>query len=349
MLLERLQGGSRRWGSSIVLDCHRRSLARSRLYSSSVVGPIDGLSAPPMCASIHPHFAPHDRQRSRFEAAIRLVSQRRATNSANKGFASIVRSVLHRLQPIRTAKPPATTLCRSSAWLRSYRRWSSRFMPLYKEEQIGGKRKFVGRFGLKLGPIRAYMVAIIVRRPSDPGAPINRGMARKKTPAPIPRPQAVTPIADSQLKRIAQGAHRDDLPALVSEIAKAQLTPAIHNRKVTDAHLEAILIRVAAGDTVRNVCTELEISSGAVYQRAIDNPGYARRLEEARTLGAYALFDSMMDVAWDADEPVERSKLKVSVLDRLARTYNRNLGDRQQVDVRQAVAYLMPGDADTFC
>lgn len=134
------KGGSRGAGSSIARNCHRRSLARSRLYSSSVVGPIDGLSGAPSWACNHAHFAPHDRQRSLFDAAIRLVSHLRATKSASNGFASTVRSALHRLQPIRTAKPPATSLWRSSARLRSYRRWSSRFIPRLYGRTFGERK-----------------------------------------------------------------------------------------------------------------------------------------------------------------------------------------------------------------
>jgi hypothetical protein len=166
-------------------------------------------------------------------------------------------------------------------------------------------------------------------------------MPRKNPSAPVP----LTPKAK---KTLAQSAGQPNARKLISEMAKATLTPAICNRKVTEAHLELILVRVASGDLIVAVCEELGIASGSVYQRAIDDDVFRARLTRAQEMGASTLFERMFQVAWNENEPVERSKLKVAVLDRYARTMNRNLSDRQQIDIRQAVAYILPPDADQF-
>lgn len=173
-------------------------------------------------------------------------------------------------------------------------------------------------------------------------------MSRKKPDAPHVHAQAVIPLTDVERKRLAQAAHKEEVGKLIGQIARKNLTPAVHNRKVTEAHLEVILTLIAAGDTLSNVCEALEISSGAVSQRAIDDPDFGRRLAAARELGAGSLFESMMKIAWNDDEPVERSKLKISTLDRIASAYNRMLSVRQQVDVRQAVAYVLPPEANLY-
>lgn len=152
----------------------------------------------------------------------------------------------------------------------------------------------------------------------------------------------------NEKKRIAHSAGRSDAPSIVTELARSQLTGPVHNRTTTSAHLELLLIHVAAGATVKAICWELGISSGAVYQRAIDDETFAGRLHAARKIGAQTLFDTMLEVAWNAEEGVERSRLKVQVLDRLARTFDRSLSDRQQIDVRTMTAYVLPPDADEF-
>lgn len=112
--------------------------------------------------------------------------------------------------------------------------------------------------------------------------------------------------------------------------------------------IELILVRVAAGATVRAVCLEFGIASGTIYQRAIDDQEFRVRLHAAQEQCGKALFDMMVEVAWNENESTERSKLKIQVLDRLARTFDRSLSDRQQIDVRTQTVYVLPPGSDDF-
>lgn len=110
----------------------------------------------------------------------------------------------------------------------------------------------------------------------------------------------------------------------LSKMASENLTPALFNRRLTEELAEAVLVRVAAGDTVRSVCKTLGIASGTVYSKAFNDPEFHRQLKAAREIGTHTLVDSIIEIADDESRSTERAKLVVDAIKWVAARLNRN-------------------------
>ncbi|MFZ4165273.1 hypothetical protein [Brevundimonas sp. NPDC058933] len=150
-------------------------------------------------------------------------------------------------------------------------------------------------------------------------------------------------LTEAERKAVAL-ASANGRDAISTVIADFNQTPAPHNRNVTDAHMETVLARVAAGETVKGVCADLGISAALVRQRVYDAPEvYGERLHQARRLNADQSFEEMIEVARDPSLEVGRARLIVEVLEKMAKVNNRaTYGDKVQVDQRQIVINYDP-------
>ena len=132
--------------------------------------------------------------------------------------------------------------------------------------------------------------------------------------------------------------------AISTVVASFNQTPAPHNRTVTPEHMEVVLARIAAGETLKGVCTDLGISAALVRQRVYDESAiYGERMHQARRLNADQSFEEMIEVARDPNLEVPRARLIVEVLEKMAKVNNRaTYGDKVQVDQRQIVINYDP-------
>lgn len=154
-------------------------------------------------------------------------------------------------------------------------------------------------------------------------------------------------MADKQKAAIVKAVTLGDEKAIARAVENHQHTPAVFNRGVTDEHCEVVLVRVAAGATLRQVCEEMKISAALVRQRAYDNPAFGQRLREARRASADSQFEEMLEIARDPTLSVAERRLIVEVLEKMAKAHNRGLyGDKVQVDTRQVTINLTPDDRD---
>jgi hypothetical protein len=105
---------------------------------------------------------------------------------------------------------------------------------------------------------------------------------------------------------------------------------------LTPERAEVLLVKVSCGMTVKAAATELGINPGVVNQRAYDDPsGFGVRLRAARQVAAPTLFETMLEVAFENPEEDPRTKkLKIEVLDRMAKVYDRaNFGEQKSISV----------------
>ena len=110
--------------------------------------------------------------------------------------------------------------------------------------------------------------------------------------------------------------------------------------KLTPERAELILLKVASGMTAKAAALELGLAPGTVNSAAYNDPeGFGERLREARREGAPTLFETMIEVAFDPDEDPRRSKLKIDVLEKMAKVYDRAVfGDQVRVDAVHSIA-----------
>jgi hypothetical protein len=161
-------------------------------------------------------------------------------------------------------------------------------------------------------------------------------------------PPPIKPLTGPEKRSIAIKAKDEAAITLYSSMVKESMTPARYNRQVTPEIAEIVLVRVASGDTLRAVCLDIGISSARVRQFFRDYSSiYADQWRMAKEDCAMAMADLIVDVAWDSNESNERSKLKIETLKWIAERFNRDaFSQRQQIDHRHAVAYVLPPGSD---
>ena len=163
------------------------------------------------------------------------------------------------------------------------------------------------------------------------------------------RPKGTTKpkLTDAERKAVAL-ASAQGRDAISTVVADFNQTPAPHNRTVTDAHMEMVIARVAAGETVKAVCEALGISAALVRQRVCDYPDlYGERLHQARRLNADQSFEQMIEVARDTTIDVPRAKLITDILEKMAKVNNRAVyGDKVDVNHKQLVVNVTKDDLD---
>lgn len=110
--------------------------------------------------------------------------------------------------------------------------------------------------------------------------------------------------------------------------------------KLTPERAELILLKVSSGMTVKAAATELGIPPGTVNSAAYNDPdGFGELLRQARREGAPTLFETMIEVAYNESEDPRSRKLKIDVLDRMAKVYDRaTYGDHVRVEASHSIA-----------
>lgn len=157
-------------------------------------------------------------------------------------------------------------------------------------------------------------------------------------------------LTGPQKRSLAIKAKDSSALKVVADLASAQMTPAVYNRKVREPDMEIIMARISGGDTLTAVCEELGLSSNTVRQFVREHPEYKERWEIAKQDAAFAMVDIGYNVAFYSTDTIEARRLQMDYIKWVAERFNREaFSPRHQVDVRQAVAYMMPTDADTFC
>ena len=176
--------------------------------------------------------------------------------------------------------------------------------------------------------------------PAPPPVPAKRGRGR-------PKGSTKPVLTDTERKALALTAAKGK-DAISTVVADFNQTPAINNRNITDADMEIVISRVAAGETIKAVCTELKISAALVRQRAYDQPTvWGDRLHEARRMNADQSFEQMIEVARDGSLEVPRARLIVEVLEKIAKVNNRAVyGDKVDVNHKQLVVNVTKDDLD---
>lgn len=172
-------------------------------------------------------------------------------------------------------------------------------------------------------------------------------MAQKKQTATANAKRAVTQAlqADVRGKQLA-------------EVAKQTLalSPTESWRTIAPEHYELVLARAHGGETVAQICKDLEISTGAVYQLAYMDPEFGQRLAIAREIGQHALVDKLLELPFDDTltmankELLERNiKWVASRVAKNSRTPLGNYNERTEQDNRsQTIIINLPyGDDDT--
>ncbi len=110
------------------------------------------------------------------------------------------------------------------------------------------------------------------------------------------------------------------------------------------------MARLSSGDTLRAICEAGGLSSATVRQYVREHPEYHERWRLTREDGAHALVELGFDIIFDSTRSVEERRLIADYIKWVSARYNRaDFGDRQQVDIRQAVAYVISPEADRFC
>jgi hypothetical protein len=96
-----------------------------------------------------------------------------------------------------------------------------------------------------------------------------------------------------------------------AEIASANLAadPSFAKVKLGDEHLEMLLLRLCAGDTVRGVCNEMGIEPGLVYQRSYGDDEFKARMIGALMAGQLARIDALAGIHLDPNLDANQRRL----------------------------------------
>lgn len=153
------------------------------------------------------------------------------------------------------------------------------------------------------------------------------------------------PMAERHRDAITKAVANGDRRAIEKAMAQANNTPALFNQKVTDAHLEVVLVRISSGDSLKNICEDLQISAALVRRRACDDLDFGRAFSMAKMIAADHSFDQQLEVAYDMTIPAADKKIIIDVLDRRAKVGNRSVyGDKVQVEHQNVIIQLSNDD-----
>ena len=137
--------------------------------------------------------------------------------------------------------------------------------------------------------------------------------------------KAKEPLAQKHKDALAIAVANGDPKVIAKAVAQANNTPALYNQKLTDAHLEIIINRIAAGDLMSNICLDLGVSAALVRRRACDDrEGFGAALHYAKILSAEHSFDRQLEIAFDMTMEAAHKKIIIDVLDRRAKVLDRS-------------------------
>lgn len=168
----------------------------------------------------------------------------------------------------------------------------------------------------------------------------NHNAPKKRGPKPKPA------LPDKHRKAVTKAVASGDPMAIERAMAQANQTPCLYNQKITDAHLEAVLTRLAGGESLRSICESLGISAALVRKRAYDDPhDFGEAMSAANRIAADQSFDQQLVVAYDMTIPAPDKKIIIDVLDRRAKAHNRAAyGDKIAVGIRSEVNIILNDD-----
>lgn len=114
---------------------------------------------------------------------------------------------------------------------------------------------------------------------------------------------------------------------------------------LTKPQLEYALDRLAAGDTMAQVCDDLQISRATLWLRGRRNSDFARLLLEARAIGAHAMRDHARKVVMGEEGfstgSIERDKLVWDYYKTLMKADNRDAyGDKPTISANSIIVQL---------
>lgn len=157
----------------------------------------------------------------------------------------------------------------------------------------------------------------------NPDTPKKRGRPPKK------------PMAEKHKDAIAVAVASGNSAQIVKAMAQANNTPALYNQKITDAHCEVIISRIAAGDALKTICEDLGISAALVRRRACDDrDGFGAALSMAKRISAEHSFDRELEIAFDMTIEASHKRIIIDVLQRRSKVLDREVfGDKVNLGV----------------
>lgn len=146
---------------------------------------------------------------------------------------------------------------------------------------------------------------------------------------------------------IAQKARRAAELKAISEIADQNLAITDEWRSLLPEHLEAIKVRLVAGDTLGNICRALGLDRGHVCSYVYHNPEFAREYLAFKEFGAHAMWDRLLEMIDDKDMSAGDKMFAYKVINSYTSKINRPVyGESVQVD--QNVNITAPVMPDWF-
>lgn len=159
-----------------------------------------------------------------------------------------------------------------------------------------------------------------------------------------------TPLTPNEKISIALKAQHSERLSAISEEANRNLAlrPTESWRTITEEHKEAILFRVYGGDTVKQVCEAMGISTGLVNMAAyLDPEGFGKKLAVARSNGAHTQADTLLEIPLRDDLSDASKKLLMDGIKWLASRRNRK-DYTDSLQVEQTVTVTTPVMPDWF-
>ncbi|MDF0540754.1 hypothetical protein PX699_00225 [Sphingobium sp. H39-3-25] len=121
----------------------------------------------------------------------------------------------------------------------------------------------------------------------------------------------------------------------------------------TSVMIDEIIERLMGGETMTSITTDPRMpSSSTIWNWCKGDAALDRDVKEAQAIGQRALADMRMNIAMGGEfstGDARRDELLIKAINANIAQRNRpEFGERQQVDVRQAVQYVLPNDADKY-
>ncbi len=143
-------------------------------------------------------------------------------------------------------------------------------------------------------------------------------------------------------RSVAQKARRAKELRSISELADANLAVADAWRVIRPEHLEAIKLRLVAGDTLGNICRELGIERGVVCQYVYEHPEFAQEYLAFKEFGTHAMWDRLLEMIPDTTMSSADKMFAYKVINSYTSKINRTTyADGLRVDQNVAVSVSM--------
>lgn len=145
---------------------------------------------------------------------------------------------------------------------------------------------------------------------------------------------------------------KDSNKALQEVIDNAMQVDAKDKRltKLSEQEYDWALEQLAAGNSMRNVCSHLGVSRSALLVRASYDPDFDRLLRLSMEIGAHNMVETALDAVWGGESStgsIERDKLVAQFTQwYAARRSRKDYGDRALIDAQSISITLKQSDSD---